>query len=171
MERVVPAADAVARQQAEAAFAGLYVSADAPATGALRLVVDPVGPGLRVSEFRLHGEDLTQNASTFLSGRPPANATTRLYPSGLVSRSSNGSSTAARVSFRAIAAPEPQRDAPSSASPDYACGGSWGGLDNPLYAGKGLDEFVFSIGADGYATKVEAPGWRLELHKVPSAHR
>ncbi len=116
LPRIVPAADAIARQQAAAAFAGLYVAAgdSARAASALRLVADDVGLGLRVRELCLRGADITRNARAALTNGLPVNATMRLYPSGLVSPAAGqgltaSTAAAARVSFRAVAAPEPRR--------------------------------------------------------------
>jgi hypothetical protein len=185
---LVPAADAVAREQAAAAYAGLYVSRDSDdasaATSAFRVIVDR-GPGLRVSEVRVRSQNATAIFAGLLAGVSSdlgESLSIRLYPSGLVSgrstsSSSNSSSSSSnsssslspspsRVSFRAFAGRDVARGASAADDPGSACGFTWSGIDAYVYAQNAIDDVLFHIGADGRAARVESRAWRLALDRA-----
>jgi hypothetical protein len=182
LERLVPAAEAVAREQAAAAYAGVYVAAAGESAGTngssngtyMRIAVDEAAPGLRVSELRIGGHEVagiigTLGADYYGAG----NWSWRLYPTGLTSpppcppSSATTTTTLAagtRVGFRAVAGRQPPAD--GSDVPQTACDEVWQTPDSGMYGSKAWDEFVFTLGADGRAATVEARAWRLTLRRV-----
>jgi hypothetical protein len=178
---LVPAADAVARQQAAAAYAGVYASSESPPRSYVRLAVDR-GPGLRATEMRVRGVDLVVNASVAaaLASSGIDVQGVRLYPAGLASGGAEGNATRAgcvatscpsaasaglRVSFRASERRELSR---RRATARDTCRGNWA-HDRDVYGGADVYEIVFTLGADGRATRLESRGYRLVLDKVASS--
>jgi len=88
-----------------------------------------------------------------LKGINPEALLFRLYPTNL---QEDG-----KLSFRAI---WQDRNALAGAgTPTYV---SWMDIEDLVYGGESLDEFVFELGADGRAEAVEIPALRATLQRI-----
>lgn len=157
-ETFLPAVRAAAREEARVAYAGTFVGGNEgmALSSNITLVVEEeegeengsakgIGkPGLAVTEWTLGGQDIL----ALLRGIIGENTTARLYPTGLVSETRNGTRKSA---WRAV-----YEVLPAEVGDGVFSNGchSWFTMDSLVYGGVGLDEFLFSV-EDGKATAVE----------------
>jgi hypothetical protein len=154
---VAAALDAAAAVEANAMYAGMYVSSDGDS---ITLEVDD-GPGLLISKWTWNGTDAMPIYATLSAGDPEANISIRLWPTTLQNPPRVGANTVERVSFRSYV-----QKLPFNPNPYPVLGNciSWLTTDQFNYGGVGIDEFVFDI-ADGRASKVAARFLRAEYSR------
>lgn len=139
----VPAFWEQAKRETAQVYGGVYTDESTNSSLAIDIASD--GPGLIAKQFTVGGLDIVSVFGEML-GSP---LTLRLYPMGLSAKGENGTDG---VSWRAIIETESQRSAPSR----FATCTSWGVVNEYIYGGVGLDEFIFTIDAAGtHATRVE----------------
>lgn len=154
LETLIPQLESLAREQAEAKYAGSYVGGSQGANGTnstgatLTISVDD-GPGLRITEWTNRGKSILD---VLASDRNTArrNVEARLYPVGEGER------------WRVVV----EGPAPEGSSPDLPSGmcKAWFRVDGMRYASLSFEEFVFEVGEDG-VTGVRNPGLRQSLTK------
>ncbi|KAI1489871.1 beta-lactamase/transpeptidase-like protein [Biscogniauxia mediterranea] len=163
---LVPALEAAARAQADAAYAGAYSSAVEGLNSSLALSTEPGRPGLGVERWVSNGTDMVAVAVRHTLNYDVARPSVRLYPAGLeTSGEEDGAAgTRRRVAFKALVE--------NLAAPDYGdrmfstnCG-TWVSQTTAVYADMPLDQFVFTLSAEGDVISVEPLALRASLMKV-----
>lgn len=152
-ESIVPAMWAQARDEMMAAYEGTY--SDASTNSTFTVAAMPGEPGLLVEHFTIGGQDVMSLLSSLLG----SDLAIRLYPMGLSAAGNNGTTT---VSWRAIFE--------TASSRALASCTSWAQLNQYLYGGVGLDEFLFVLDATGErAVSVESRIGGISENKVTNA--
>ncbi|KAH6645115.1 beta-lactamase/transpeptidase-like protein [Truncatella angustata] len=152
----VPAMWDQAKDETEATYEGTYTDETTNSTLAVAVASD--NSGLIVEQFSLGGEDVIALLGSMLGSQ----LTIRLYPMGLSAAGSNGTT---RVSWRAIFTPSSK----SAQTPFNTCT-SWGTVNQYIYGGVGLDEFVFVLDASqGNAISLESSVVGVSQSKVKTA--
>ncbi|UNI20476.1 hypothetical protein JDV02_006557 [Purpureocillium takamizusanense] len=146
-EAVVHAADALARGQAEKAYAGRYVGNGN--SSSLELVVDS-GPGLRIKSWTLAGKSILA-ALADQKGIEPCELDARIYPI------EHGRW---RVAQETVGA-----SSPTPSKPSEACS-NWLAVDSSRYGSFPVDEFDFEVSQDGVVKSVSNTGLRSTLVKA-----
>lgn len=143
-ETFLPAVRAAARDEARVAYAGTFVE-EATLLSNITLVVEDHNPGLAVTEWTFGGDDVL----ALLQGILGENTTARLYPTGLVSQETADGTM--KSAWRAV-----YESLPAEIGGGVFSNGchSWFTMDNLVYGGVGLDEFLFSV-EGGIATRLE----------------
>ncbi|KAI1861944.1 uncharacterized protein JN550_010575 [Neoarthrinium moseri] len=134
-ENFVPAFWAQAKDETSAVYAGTYT--DKKTNSTITVAAADDAPGLIVNKFILGGQDVLQTLSALLKSK----FNLRLYHMGLSAKGANGTTT---DSWRAIF----ETPASVSISPSTSCI-SWMSLNQYVYGGVGLDEFLFTIDPTG----------------------
>lgn len=157
-QHFVPALEAAAKQQAAARFGGRYASANATQNMILFSVEEQ--PGLVVEEYISEGVNFLQVASEYANntGRGSLKSI-RAYPAELKS----ANQVAFRAVFNTTAAYENGVDEGKLFSPGIS---AWISVDAMVYGQKPLDEFIYTVDADGVAIGVECPALRMTLGRV-----
>ncbi|KAL1894019.1 hypothetical protein Sste5346_006161 [Sporothrix stenoceras] len=145
----VPRVRAAALAEAEQNYAGQY--ADAATNSSLTVVADSSQPGLSVTEWTYGGLSVLdllgqlEGANASLSQKVIMN----LYPSGLKQAAASGNETSVgwRATFQVLPAPLDQ-------GPFSANCIAWEVVSQLVYGGVALDEFLFTIDADGKAVSL-----------------
>jgi len=157
---LLPAIEKASRDQAQAAYVGVYT--DQRTNSGLELSLDSA-PGLKVSNWTIRGVNVAANYARFNpsgseAGPPPR---VRLYPTKL----DGGSKTAWRAVFDApfdvAAAAQIEALFPW---PDPSCA-TWTTVDTVVYGFEGVDLFVFEVGEDGKATGLTLPAYEVTLRR------
>lgn len=171
-ESIIPAYDAVARDEADKLFSGTYVSLERfNQTSALvgrsfiTINTDPTKPGLGVHQWVSNGTDMVQAAVKLQAGTDykPVSAETRLYYTQLESKVQGGGK---RQSWKAVFEDTGAVDI----GPQYwstNCG-SWVSVTGITYASMPLDEFIFNFDSTGKVVSVENLALRSKLYKADS---
>ncbi|KKP00490.1 hypothetical protein THAR02_07403 [Trichoderma harzianum] len=157
----LPAAEDQANQEAVVNFNGTYVD-EATNSSAVIVVEDKGRPGLGIISLISHGVEIIGPESPLI-GLYGAGQSGRLYPSQLktVSRHTNGSGTyESRLGFRATFFNETK-----PGELEDPCLFAWTGLGAPLYGQRSLDDWVFEIGEDNKATRLDVRMLRLGLER------
>lgn len=173
----LPALEEASRAQAARTYAGTYKSGASTFT----LTTDAAVPGISLSNWSNNGTAVvplfpifislavgdTGTANVLLqyyeSGVPlidPNDVTVRLYPSGLKSSTIKGQQL---VSFRAVFG---VASTVVDTSPFADTREGWEIADVIVYGNYGLDEFIFTIDANGKVLSVENTFLRQVLQKV-----
>ncbi|KAK0702439.1 beta-lactamase [Apiosordaria backusii] len=159
LKAIVPALDAVTKQQAKKNLAGVYQ--DKESDSVVELEVDD-GPGLAIKEWTVKGFNVLGNFTFYniaASGRKlPGIA--RLYPSSLKA----GSQKAWRMVFDQVDDERGEAFDEEAAYPDARCV-NWGTMDRFNYDFVGLEEFVITVGRDGAAESLSPVGFGVTLVK------
>lgn len=151
LESLIPSLEALAREQAESAYAGRYVGPSHNSTeteATLSLAVDD-GPGVKITEWTNNGKSILD----FLAGNEnitPDGIDVRLYPVG----------DANRWRMAVVLAAS---DAGEASLADQRCW-EWFQIDQMRYAKLPLDEFDFDV-EGGVVIGVENLGLRQSLFK------
>ncbi|KAL4746355.1 hypothetical protein BDW72DRAFT_210498 [Aspergillus terricola var. indicus] len=154
---VIPSLDAAGKEEASPRFAGTYASGN----DTLTIITDD-GPGLKVTEWRINGENLLESMNMLQWGGPYEDIDVRLYPTGLKSPAQPGRSTQTMVSFRSVVS----YPVPVGTGPMTRTCLTWLTVDGQVYGSVGIDEFVFQVGADGNAVRVSPRGLRTSLDRA-----
>lgn len=164
---LMAALEATAREQAQAMYGGTYrfVSSGKNSSNALNssitITTDPDLPGLGIGPWTSNGTDMAFWGSYLSLTYQTSNPSIRLYPTGLEATNADGSK---RVAFKAIFQ---DLDAPSRTGSMFSTDcGAWVGQTSAVYANQPLDQFVFSISADGKVTSIEPLALRVTLTKM-----
>jgi hypothetical protein len=158
-EQLLPALEAAAREQADAAYTGFYY--DEAANSTMRLTTQSDRPGLGIDQWTSNGTDMAYVAVALQDGYTPVQPTIRLYPTGLETTRANGSK---RVAFKATFE---DLQAPSRPNSMFSTDcGSWVTLTAVTYGSMPLDQFAFEIDAKGKVVSVEPIALRAKLQKA-----
>lgn len=155
---LLPALEAIAREQAQSTYSGIY---DNAAVGSsLTLTTDANKPGLGVSSWISNGTDMVYWGAHLQLGYNVTSPSVRLYPTGLETTNSDGSR---RIAWKAIFE---DMSAPSRAGAMFSTDcGTWVSQTGAVYANKPLDQFVFHMDKSGKVTGVESLALRVTLTK------
>lgn len=134
---IIPGLDGVAKEEAEARFAGRHTSGN----DSLTVSVDS-GPGLKLSEWYNNGKNMLESLSILRSGQVVKDIDVRLYPTGLV--------TEHQISFRSVISGLPSPIGPPNGPLTSACS-TWVLVGSTVYGSVALDEFGFGF-EDGKAS-------------------
>ena len=151
VDALLPAVEEAAREEADAAFSGIYESSDKALNSSLTIASDPLKPGLGVTSWMSNGTDML--AADILA------PIVRLYPSGLSRNLKNGD---VQVGFRAV-----------FESPEVPLGGpfnqqcfTWAGVDGTYYGAVSTDEFLFTLDGNRKTKSVSPRVLRADLDKM-----
>ena len=151
-DTIIPAAEAAAREEASAAYAGTYSSTDTALNSSITLALDDSKSGIGLTSWVSNGTNML-TPSSFVPG-----SSVRLYPTGL-SRVLEGS-TDVDVGFRAVF--ENLVSDGVGGTFTTSCQ-TWGQVDAVYRGTVGSDEFVVRIGSDGKAKAVSPRALRVDL--------
>ncbi|KAL7792091.1 beta-lactamase/transpeptidase-like protein [Trichoderma ceciliae] len=147
IQALLPALDKAAKAEACSKFCGEYAPEGASRNSSLVITFDD-GPGLLVKEWIHQGHDLIAAGQTY------ANATrggkiqaVRLFPTGL--RTGN------RAAYRALFETIPYQYDPSVHLVFDPKAEDWGLLDQLMYGGIAVDDFVFHLNDGGDSVAIE----------------
>lgn len=162
-ESLIPAYDAVARDEADKLYSGIYVSQDS----LIIISTDPEKPGLGVGPWISNGTDMVEMAIKLQAGsysKPlvaEVRAETRLYYTQLESKSSNGGK---RQSWKAVFE---NTGGPAAGQQLFSTScAAWVGVTGITYDSLPLDEFVFNFDSTDKVVSVENLALRSTLYKV-----
>ncbi|KAI0598421.1 beta-lactamase/transpeptidase-like protein [Biscogniauxia sp. FL1348] len=168
---LVPALEAAARAQAAAAYAGLYSSPVEGLNSSLALSTEAGRPGLGVDRWLSNGTDMVAVAVRHTLNYDVALPSVRLYPTGLETMAASGedgggtgTGTTRRVAFKALVEDLGVQDR-SDRMFSTNCG-TWVSQTTVVYADMPLDQFVFTLNAEGDVISVEPLALRASLMKV-----
>lgn len=168
---LIPAYDAVARDDADKLYSGTYVALvpeGAPKTTWLTISTNPNKPGLGVGPWYSNGTDMLQLALKLQSGAQvkALNAEARLYYTQLESKTANGGKNQA---WKAVFE---DTGFPAYGQPMFSTScGSWVATTGITYGTRPLDEFVFNIDANGEVVSVLNLALRQTYYKTKTQTR
>ncbi|KAH9210692.1 putative beta-lactamase [Leptodontidium sp. 2 PMI_412] len=151
-DTLIPAAEAVAREEATANYAGTYTSSNSSLNSSIILSLDSSKPGIGVTSWISNGTNML-TPSSFVPG-----SSVRLYPTGL-KRAVEGCGDV-DVGFRAVF--ENLGSEGVGGTFTTSCQ-TWGQVDAVYWGTVGSDEFVVRVGEDGRAKSVSSRALRVEL--------
>jgi hypothetical protein len=165
---LIPAYDAVARDEADKMFSGTYIARSSSGNGtnsnsSLTISTDSNKPGLGVGPWTSDGTDMVAAAIKLQSGSDsaPLRAEARLYYTQLESKTSDGG---VRQSWKAVFE---DTGGPAAGQQLWSTDcGAWVGVTGITYASLPLDEFIFNIDSGGKVVSVENLALRLTYYKV-----
>jgi hypothetical protein len=149
----LPAAEAAAREEAQAKFIGKYVG---PKNSSVTLSLQPDRPGMVLSSWMLNGVDLLYVLGAGAGG---VGLAAQLFPMDI------GDDSTGRIGFRATLQVLPSHPPPAfPKQPRYLqpCSTAFLEVDTQRYGGFSLDEFILNIGRNGGAKSLEIPVLRTE---------
>ncbi|KAF1850311.1 beta-lactamase/transpeptidase-like protein [Cucurbitaria berberidis CBS 394.84] len=163
---VIPAYDAVARDEADKLFSGTYAARDGPITRSwLTITTDPNKPGLGIGPWISNGTDMVDMATKLQAGTDytTINAEARLYYTQLESPMANGGK---KQAWKAVYEDTGRPAAgPQLWSTDCA---AWVSVTGITYGSLPLDEFVFFFDKSGKVVSVTNLALRSTLYKLES---
>jgi hypothetical protein len=154
VDLLLPAVDEVARDQADAAYAGTYTATNG-LNSSVTFVTDAGLPGLGVESLISNGSDFLE-AFSLVQGIPITKDNLRVYPTNLEQHTESGRKVAWRAAFDS---PPPQSHGPFSACP------TWFAVDGTAYGKHALDQIVFTLDESGKATSVSPEAFKIELER------
>jgi hypothetical protein len=166
---LIPAYDAVARDEADKLYSGTYVSMpDAVSNGtasnsSLTISTDPNKPGLGIGPWISGGANMVEMALKLAAGADvkPLRAEARLYYTQLEDTTADGGK---RQSWKAVF-----EDTGGAAAGQQLWStdcGAWVGVTGVTYGSLPLDEFIFNFNGKGKVVSVENLAMRSTLYKV-----
>jgi hypothetical protein len=142
-------------------------SNDSNMNSTLVLSTDPSRPGLGVERWVSNDTDMIPVAVRYTLNYNVTYPMIRLYPTGMEftpSSASNSSSGKRRVAFKAVVE---NLDATDQSGKMFSTDcGSWVSQTTAVYADMPLDQFVFTLDADGRAEAVEPLALRVSLSRT-----
>ncbi|KAH8803666.1 alkaline D-peptidase [Xylogone sp. PMI_703] len=150
-DAMVPALIKNAASSTAQLYAGTYQGTD---NSSITLTVDDQ-PGISVDVLVSNGSDI-RAAIAALSNIEPSGLSFRLFPTNLESKTPAGG----RIAFRAVF-----QDENAFADAGTATCISWMSVDELVYGGIALDEFIFELDASGKAVMVEGTGLRVAFKR------
>jgi hypothetical protein len=166
---LIPAYDAVARDEADKKYSGLYVARPSFVNGttgnssSLTISTDSSKPGLGVGRWTSNGINMVDMAIKLQSGSDatPKRAEARLYYTQLDTKTSNGGM---RQSWKAIFE---DTSGPAAGQQLWSTDcGAWVGVTGVTYGSLPLDEFIFNMDSAGKVVSVDNLALRLTYYKV-----
>jgi hypothetical protein len=166
---LIPAYDAVARDEADKKYSGTYVARPSVVNGtvgnssSLTISTDPNKPGLGVGPWTSNGINMVDLAIKLQSGsdQTPKRAEVRLYYTQLDSKASGGGM---RQSWKAIFE---DTGGPAAGQQLWSTDcGAWVGVTGTTYGSLPLDEFIFHMDSTGKVVSVDNLALRLTYYKV-----
>jgi hypothetical protein len=166
---LIPAYDAVARDEADKKYSGLYVARPSFVNGttgnssSLTISTDSSKPGLGVGPWTSNGINMVDMAIKLQSGSDatPKRAEARLYYTQLDTKTSNGGM---RQSWKAIFE---DTSGPAAGQQLWSTDcGAWVGVTGVTYGSLPLDEFIFNMDSAGKVVSVDNLALRLTYYKV-----
>jgi hypothetical protein len=165
---LIPAYDAVARDEADKLYSGTYVgqSTGGPngtaTNSSLTISTDPGKPGLGIGPWTSNGINMIDMALKLASGSDykPARSEARLYYTKLEATTSDGKRQAWKAVFEDTGGAAAGQQLWST-----DCG-SWVGITGVTYGSLPLDEFIFNFDSSGKVVSVENLALRAKLYKV-----
>lgn len=165
---LIPAYDAVARDEADKMYSGIYVGREPggfnPTTRSwLSISTDPGKPGLGVGPWISNGTDMVELAMKLQSGSnvKPLRPEARLYYTQLESKTANGGKNQA---WKAVFE---DTGGPAFGQPLWSTDcGAWVGITGITYSSLPLDEFVFNFDSAGKVLSITNLALRTTLYKL-----
>jgi hypothetical protein len=163
---LIPAYDAVVRDEADKAYSGLYVAKDMSNGTALNssitITTDSGKPGLGIGPWISNGTDMLDMAIRLQAGtdHSATKAEGRLYYTQLETKTENGK----RQSFKAVF--EDTGYAGIGQQMFSTDCGSWVSVTSTTYASLPLDEFIFNFDKSGKVVSVDNLALRVTLYKT-----
>jgi hypothetical protein len=166
---LMPAYDAVARDEADKKYSGLYVARPSFINGttgnssSLTISTDSSKPGLGVGPWTSNGINMVDMAIKLQSGSDatPKRAEARLYYTQLDTKTSSGGM---RQSWKAIFE---DTSGPAAGQQLWSTDcGAWVGVTGVTYGSLPLDEFIFNMDSAGKVVSVDNLALRLTYYKV-----
>lgn len=155
---VVPALEVQAAAEASSKIAGEYSSLASGLNSSMTIAIDPAsGYGISVTSWISNGTDFLHTVLPFLEENELS-----LFPTGLTVELGNGSSQAAFRSTSGNSTQNTSLNGPASNPANL----NWIGLDSIEYGGIGIDLFILTFNASGYATSVLPAALRVTLERV-----
>lgn len=165
-ELFIPLIEQVGKKQAAARYAGIYD--DPSSNSSVEIVVDQ-GPGLVIKKWISNNIDvIKQYASLLGSGSAVQYTDWRLYPTGLKTKTSRGSTVAYLGVLQPVYANTTQGELAAAESKDSKIVTdclTWGSIDAFDYGSIGVDDFVFHTDSSGNVESIEPRVTRLKLNK------
>jgi len=154
---VFPALEAVAREQAHAAYAGTYRATNG-LNSSLTLSTSVDSPGLGITNWVSNGTNMLDVFSA-LSKAPFGPDMLRILPTNLERKNSDGTTEVSwRISFDILGHRQPS-------GPFSACG-TWVAVDSLGYGEHALDQIEFTLGKDGRVASVNPRAFKIAMQKV-----
>jgi hypothetical protein len=166
---LIPAYDAVARDEADKKYSGLYVARPSFVNGttgnssSLTISTDSSKPGLGVGPWTSNGINMVDMAIKLQSGSDatPKRAEARLYYTQLDTKTSSGGM---RQSWKAIFE---DTSGPAAGQQLWSTDcGAWVGVTGVTYGSLPLDEFIFNMDSAGKVVSVDNLALRLTYYKI-----
>jgi len=145
---LLPALENTARAQASTNYAGTYISEGAMLNSSLVLTTIAQNPGLEITKWIQDGKDILLALAEFEGIGGFEDLTMHLYPTNVQRRSGNET----HITFRAVV--EDRKAFIDRGAFSNNCA-TWYGLGDFDYGSVWLDEFIFSVGEDGYVLSIE----------------
>jgi hypothetical protein len=164
-QSLIPAYDAVARDEADRLFSGTYVQRDGVngTDSSISISTSANKPGLGISRWMSNGTDMISMALVLQTGLPLSRLKTpeaRLYYTLLDGKTANGTRQSFKAVFEDTGGPALGQQLWST-----DCG-SWVGVTGVTYGSLPLDEFIFERDASGNVVSVENLALRAKYWKV-----
>ena len=161
---MIPAYDAIAREEANRVYAGTYISHD----GLIVITTDPGKPGLGIGPWISNGTDMVLESLKLVAGPdadpniwPKVKAEARLYYTQLESSAVGGGF---RQSWKAVY--EDTHGKTEGTQMFSSTCGSWVGVTAITYGSLSLDAFVFNFDTYGKVVSIENLALRTKLYKM-----
>lgn len=156
---LIPGLSATAKSQANTNHAGTYTSSNPNLNTTLTLTTSPSAPGLQLTSFTSNSSNVI--STLFAAARKTLHPDVRLYPTGLVRKSNNG------TEIRKYNAVILDADAkfPSTLIEALDCV-SWQMVDSTVYGAVGLDEVWIETDEDGKAVGVEVRAFGAKMERA-----
>jgi hypothetical protein len=164
---LIPAYDAVARDEADKKYSGTYVARSISFNGtlgnsSLTISTDPNKPGLGVGLWTSNGTNMIELAIKLQCGSDsaPLRPEVRLYYTQLDTKTANGTRQAWKAIFE---------DTGGSAAGQQLWStdcGAWVGVTGITYGSLPLDEFIFNMDGSGKVVSVDNIALRLTYYKM-----
>ncbi|KAJ4293524.1 hypothetical protein N0V90_008807 [Kalmusia sp. IMI 367209] len=170
-QSLIPAYDAVARDEADRSFSGTYIQrggANSTGNSSITISTSPSKPGLGITRWISNGTDMITMALVLQSGASPGllqKPEARLYYTLLDGKTNNGTRQAFKAVFEDTGGPAVGQQLWST-----DCG-SWVGVTGVTYGSMPLDEFIFERDANGNVVSVENLALRAKYWKVGQGTR
>ncbi|KAF2653638.1 beta-lactamase/transpeptidase-like protein [Lophiostoma macrostomum CBS 122681] len=155
VDLLLPAVEEVAREQADAAYAGTYTATNG-LNSSVTFVTDVGLPGLGIERWISNGSDFLK-AYSLLQDFPITKDNLRVLPTNLEQRTGKGKN----VAWHAVFESPP---AQTHAGPFSTCQ-TWFSVDGAPYGQHSIDQVVFTLDATGKATSVSPKAFKIELER------
>jgi hypothetical protein len=161
---LLPALENAARQQAQDTYGGTYMaSSDAHLNSSIVIDTSADRPGLGISRWISNGTDMMLVAPDLQNGWTVGDPSVRLYPTGLQTKNSDGTS---KVAFKAVMEDLNLPTHPWQSTMFSTDCGTWVEQTAAVWGSMPLDQFVFHLDANGKVVSIEPLALRIQLKKT-----